>query len=82
MEYKFVNVTKSVAVPVPKGMTPEDEATFIAGRIAFVNFEELETKAREAMRLLGEGKLTPFEDVLDELDQEGSQENGKAHESR
>ena len=55
MEYRFVNVTKSVAVPVPKGMTPEDEATFIAGRIAFVNFEELETQPARQCAFSGRG---------------------------
>ena len=42
MEDKFVEVSDSVSIPVPNGLTPDEEAHFIANRIAFVNFHELE----------------------------------------
>ena len=77
MEYKYVDISPSVSVPVPVGLTPDEEANFIAGRIAFVNFEALEAQCLEAMRLFDEGKLTTLRDVLDELEQEMQSENGK-----
>ena len=67
MEYKYVDITDSVSIPVPIGLTPDEEANFIAGRIGFVNFEELEAQCQEAMRLFDEGKLIPLREVLAEL---------------
>ena len=78
MEYKNVDISASVSIPVPLGLTPDEEANFIAGRIAFVNFEQLEAQCLEALRLLDEGKLSSFEEVLDELEREMHAENGKA----
>jgi hypothetical protein len=76
MECKYVKISESVSIPVPIGLTPDEEANFIAGRIAFVNFNELEAQCREALQLLDEGKLMPFEEVLDELEREMHAENG------
>ena len=70
MEYKYVDISDSVSIPVPKGLTPNEEANFIAGRIAFVNFEELEAQCQEAMRLSDEGKLVTLRSVLEELENE------------
>jgi hypothetical protein len=58
-------------------LTPDDEAQFIANRIGFVDFERLEAECREAMQLLKEGKLTNFEDVLNELDPDHIDANTK-----
>lgn len=77
MEYKNVDISASVSIPVPLGLTPDEEANFIAGRIAFVNFEALEAQCLEALQLLDEGKLSSFEEVLDELEREMHAENGK-----
>ena len=76
MEYKDVKVTDSVSIPVPVGLTPDEEANYIANRIAFVNFEELEAQCREGMRLLDEGKLVTLQSVLDEIENEMKTENG------
>ena len=75
MDFKNVNVSDSVSVPVPLGLTPDEEANYIANRIAFVNFEELEAQCTEALKLLDEGKLTPFDKVLDELEREYADNN-------
>ena len=77
MEYKYVDISDSVSIPVPKGLTPDEEANFIAGRIAFVNFEELEAQCKEAIRLSDEGKLVTLRSVLEELEKEVEPENGK-----
>lgn len=77
MAYKEIKITDAVSMPVPMGLTPEEEANYVAGRIAFVNFDELEAQCQEALQLLDEGKLTPFEDVLDELERESNTKNGK-----
>jgi len=77
MEYKYVDISESVSVPVPRGLTPEEEANFIAGRLAFVNLKELESECEEAIRLSEEGKLIPLREVLDELEKELQSENGK-----
>jgi hypothetical protein len=70
MEFKNVNVSDSVSVPVPLGLSPDEEANYIAHRIAFVNFDELEAQCAEALKSLDEGKLTPFDKVLEELERE------------
>ena len=49
MEYKNVDISASVSIPVPLGLTPDEEANFIAGRIAFANFETLEAQCLEAI---------------------------------
>jgi hypothetical protein len=77
MEYKYIGVSDSVSIPVPLGLTPDEEANFIAGRLAFVNLKELEAEYEEAMRLSEEGKLIPLREVLDELEKEMHAENGK-----
>jgi hypothetical protein len=77
MEIKNVNITDSVSVPVPLGLTADEEATFIANRIAFVNFDELESQCREAMQLLDEGKLVTLQSVLEEFKNERKTEIGK-----
>jgi hypothetical protein len=77
MEYKNVDISASVSIPVPLGLTPDEEANFIAGRIAFVNFEALEAQCLEALQLLDEGKLTSLRSVLEELENEMKSENGK-----
>ncbi len=70
MEYKYVDISKSVSIPVPTGLTPDEEANFIAARIAFVDFDELESQCREAIRLSDEGKLQSLGSVLDEIEKE------------
>ena len=72
MEYKYVEISDTVSIPVPKGLTPEAEADFIAGRIAFVNFEELESQCRDALKLSDEGKLVTLRSVLEEFENDGN----------
>lgn len=78
MEFKLVPVSDSVSVAVPKGLSAKEEATFIAGRLAFVNFEELEREYREALTLSDQGKLIPLREVLAELEADLAAENGKS----
>ena len=77
MEYKFVNVTDSVQVPVPIGLSPDEEANFIASRIAFVDFEKLEAECLELVQQWEAGKLIPLETVLEEVEKEES--TGRSH---
>jgi len=70
MGYKMVPISDRVSVPVPLGLTPDEEATFIAGRIAFVDFEAIEAQCAEAMRFSDEGKTVSLQSVLDELQAE------------
>jgi hypothetical protein len=79
VEYKYVKLSETVSTPVPVGLSPEDEANFIAGRMAFVDLNELEAQCEEAMRLSREGKLIPLREALDELENEMNceAENGK-----
>jgi hypothetical protein len=77
MEYKYVDISDSVSIPVPKGLTPDEETNFIASRIAFVNFEELEAECLQAMQDLNDGKLTDLRSVLAELEDEMKSEKGK-----
>ena len=77
MEYKEVRISDSVSIPVPIGLTPEEEDTYIANRIAFVNFDQLEAEFREGIRLFDEGKLVSLESVLEEIENEMELENGK-----
>lgn len=76
MEYKFVDISDSVSIPVPKGLTPDEEANFIAGRIAFVDFAELEATCLQAMQDAKDGKLVDLRSVLDDLENEIKSENG------
>ena len=70
MDYKYVDISDSVSVPVPTGLTPDEEANFIARRIAFVDFEELEATCLQAMQDLKDGKLVDLRSVLEELENE------------
>ncbi|MBI2807603.1 MAG: hypothetical protein HYX68_21695 [Planctomycetes bacterium] len=76
MDYKNIPISESVSIPVPVGLTPDEEANFIAGRIAFVNFEELEAKIREALQQLDEGKLVSLRSVLEEIERESPTNDG------
>lgn len=77
MDFKFVDVSDSVSIPVPKGLTPEEEANYIASRIAFVNLPELEKECDEAFQLWREGKTIPLETVLEELERDKASPSGK-----
>lgn len=76
MDYKFVPVSDSASVAVPLGLSPDEEATFIAGRLAFVDLEALEAQCTEAMRLSDEGKTVSLQSVLDELQAEVDSDAG------
>ena len=70
MEYKHVRITDSVTMPVPIGLTPDEEAYYIASRIAFVDFEALEAECRDLLRQHEAGELIPLRNALAELEQE------------
>lgn len=76
MQYKHVPISNSVSIPVPENLTPDEEAKFIAGRIAFVNLEELEADCRANLKLWEEGKMISLEDVLADLRKDTNQDNG------
>ena len=82
MEYKFVEISDSVSIPVPKGLTPDEEANFIANRIAFVNFEKLEAECVQAMNDFKAGKLVDLRTVLSELEKDANSKNGQKNERR
>jgi hypothetical protein len=75
MEFKEVKITESISMPVPKGLSPDEEASFIASRLAFVDLKKLEADCEEAFRLSQEGKLFPLHEVLDELEREMNTES-------
>ena len=76
MQFKNVPISSSVSVAVPANLTPDEEAKFIAGRLAFVNLEELEADCSATLKLWEEGKLIPLESVLADLATEVSNHNG------
>jgi hypothetical protein len=76
MNYKMVPVSNSVSIPVPDNLTPDEEALYIARRVAFVNLEELEADYRKTLELWENGKLIPMADVLDELAKDPGQNKG------
>jgi hypothetical protein len=69
--YKFVAVTEHVSIPVPLGLTEEQEAEYVRRFLAHTSPEELEAEAREWEQLLRdyeEGRTIPAEQVLQELE--------------
>jgi predicted transcriptional regulator len=71
MNFKEVSVSSEFTVSVPDNLTPEEEANYIASRIAFVDLEKLAAEIREHLHLWEQGKLVPMEDVLEELSKDG-----------
>ena len=69
MEYKLVSVSGDLTVPVPVGLSSEEEAQFVASRIAFVDLERLKADSLELLRAWQEGTMVPMEAVLAELKQ-------------
>jgi len=67
VKFKYVPVSKDLTIPVPDNLTPEEEANFIANKIAFVDLEQLAEEVRNAHKLWQEGKAIPMEDLLEEL---------------
>ena len=67
MKFKEVPVSSSISVFVPENLSPDEEAEYIASRIAFVDFEQLEADSQEILQLWKEGKMIPMEDVLKDL---------------
>jgi hypothetical protein len=76
MEYKYVDISDSVQMPVPLGLTPDEEANYIASRMGFVDLKALEAECCQALKDSEEGKLVDLETVLHELEQEYRTENG------
>jgi hypothetical protein len=76
MKYKQVPVSESIFIMVPDNLTPDEEANYIASRIAFVNLEELEADLRATLKLWEEGKMIPLEDLLAELAMDAAENHG------
>ena len=74
MKYKHIPVSKTLFLRVPENLTPDEEANYIASRIAFVNFEELEADCRASLKLIEEGPAILMEDVLAELTQDANKD--------
>jgi hypothetical protein len=70
MEYKDVPVSDTVSIPVPVGLSPDEEAQYIVSRIAFVDLKALEAECAEAFEQLKQGKMIPLRTVLAELEKE------------
>lgn len=70
MEYKFVSISDSVQVPVPTGLTSDEEAKYIADKIAYVDFVRLEDECVELVKQWEDGKLISFDNLLNELEHE------------
>jgi hypothetical protein len=77
MQYKDVPISDSVSLPVPLGLTRDEEAQFIAARMAYVNMPQVEAECQEMLELWHAGKLIPVETVLEELAQEEPAPKGK-----
>jgi hypothetical protein len=69
MEYKLVSVSGDLTVPVPVGLSAEEEAQYVASRIAFVDLERLKADSLELLKAWEEGTMVPMEAVLAELKQ-------------
>jgi hypothetical protein len=67
MQYKQVSVAGDLTVPVPLGLTGEEEAKYIASRVAFVDLEQLKADSIEMLKAWEQGKMMPMEVVLSEL---------------
>ena len=80
MDHKFVNISDTVSIPIPRDLTPEEEASYIANRIPLIHFQELEAECLETLQLWQEGKLLSFEKVLEDLQRDARDTNGSAHE--
>ena len=70
MKYKRVPVSSTFFVLVPENLTPDEEANYIASRVAFVNLEQLEAEIQEDLKRWEEGKMVSMEETLAELAQE------------
>lgn len=70
MKPKFVPISDKLSIPVPPGLTPEQEAEYVERYKAQFNWEEFEKEYKEWEELVAlerEGKTIPFEVVLKEL---------------
>lgn len=74
MQYKHVSVSGDLTVPVPLGLNAEEEAQYVASRIAFVDLERLNADSQEILKAWEEGKMIPMESVLAELKKAGDNE--------
>jgi hypothetical protein len=72
VNFKQVRVSSELSIPVPDNLTPEEEATYIANRIAYVDLEHVAADIRNAINSWEEGDSIPMEDVLEELSKEES----------
>ena len=68
MKYKFVDISEGVTIPVPRGLTSEQEQHIIAQFLAQHDPAALEAELRELLEQFEQGKLVSFEDVLKELE--------------
>jgi hypothetical protein len=78
---KLIRVTEHVAIPVPLGLTPDQEIEYVARYMATTSPEELDASAREWEQLLRdfeEGRTVPAQQVLRELDELRRDEAGPA----
>jgi hypothetical protein len=76
MDYKFVSISDSVSVRVPVGLSPDDEAMYIAKQIGFVDFDALENQFKQALKDQEEGKLVELQTVLDEIERDWKAKDG------
>ena len=69
-KHKYIPITKDIAIPVPFGLTEEEEAYAVAKFLAFNSLESLEAEVeayRQLMRDHEEGRTFRMEDVLRDL---------------
>jgi hypothetical protein len=76
MEYKEIRISDRVSIPVPIGLSPDEEAKFIINRIGFVDFEKLEAEILQAMKDNAEGKLADFQSAVEAFRAETRSTNG------
>lgn len=76
MKFKHVPVSSELTIEVPDNLTPEEEANYIANRIAFVDLEQLAADLRNTMKLWDEGKMQPMERVVEELSRDNIDAGG------
>lgn len=70
-KHKYIPITKDIAIPVPLGLTEEEEAQAIARFLAGNSLESLEAEVEEYRQLLRdyeEGRTFPLEPLLHKLD--------------
>ncbi len=68
MEYKFIDISEAGSIPVPRNLTPEEEADIIAQYKSMRTMEQLEADYADFDKQIAEGMSA--EQLLKELEED------------